>query len=183
MCSGTRQTTIVATQLLLIPRLTCTMVPLVVVALLDWIARSRDLASNSWPAISEREITLSSWPITPMDLHRQVCRSSVRIKHFLLNFPKTSCVFFIIIDFDSIVVTVPSIYGPRELSNATDPFISALNSTTINNGTTGSTNVSNSTSSASPNALPMTPNSLLLLVLTFVLLLRPFSGRRTTDFY
>jgi len=110
----------------------------------------------------------------PTDPHRQVCRSSVRI-FVSVKLPKTHPAF---LDFDSIVVTVPSIYGPRELSNATNPFVSALNSTTIKNGTTGSTNTS-----AAPNALPMMSNSLLLLVLTFVLLLRPFAGRRTTYFY
>ena len=116
----------------------------------------------------------------PTDPHRQVCRSSVRI-FVSVKLPKTHPAF---LDFDSIVVTVPSIYGPRELSNATNPFVSALNSTTIKNGTTGSTNGSNtSTSSAAPNALPIMSNSLLLLVLTFVLLLRPFAGRRTTYFY
>jgi len=79
---------------------------------------------------------------------------------------QTKASFF---DLDSIVVTVPSIYGPRELSNASNPFVSALNSTTITNGTTGTKSGSDSTIHSS--ALPMASNSLLFLV-TLILLLR-----------
>ena len=100
------------------------------------------------------------------------------LKH---KFPNTYAAFS---DLDSIVVTVPSIYGPRELSNSTNPFISALNSTTITNGTTGSPTGSGSTKpSAAPNALPMMSNSLLLLVVTVILLLRPWAGKGVSNFY
>ena len=88
---------------------------------------------------------------------------------------KTYAVIFL--DLDSIVVTVPSIYGPRELSNSTYPFVSALNSTNVTDPTGGTGTGSGSTDhSAAPNALPMMSNSLLLLVLTVFLLLRPWAG-------
>jgi hypothetical protein len=89
--------------------------------------------------------------------------------NFLVFFPTIYLVFS---DFDSIVVTEPSMYGPRELSNATNPFISAPNSTNITGGTTGGTS-----HSAAPNGLPMMSNSLLLLFVTVILLLRPFAGK------
>ena len=78
---------------------------------------------------------------------------------------------FYFIDFDSVVVTVPSTYAPRELSNTTYPFVAVLNSTVITDPTAGSTD-----HSAAPNALPMMSNSLLLLVITVILLLRPWAG-------
>ena len=77
-------------------------------------------------------------------------------------------------DLDSIVAAVPTIYGPRELSNTTSPFISAPNSTNITGGTTGSQG-SNSIHSAAPS-------SLLLLVFTVILLLRPLAGKRIPKF-
>jgi len=89
------------------------------------------------------------------------------------NFPsKFLKTYAALSDLDSIVVTVPSTYDPRELSNANDPFVYKLNSTDITNGTTTKSGSGTTTHSAAP---PMMSNSLLLLVVTVILLLRPWA--------
>lgn len=76
-------------------------------------------------------------------------------------------------DLDSIVVAIPSVYAPRQLSNSSSPFV---------NGTTGSTTPSHTASVSSSSggaakssaAAPAISNPLLLLVFTMLLAYRNF---------
>ena len=178
MSWATRRTIIAATQSFLTPRLTDTMVPQVVVGHSDQLAKSRDLWSNFWRAISQRETTRSNCRTIPTGPHRRMyltlVRSITSFRPFFVFLEKIYAVIFLGLDY--IMVTVPSTYGPRELSNSTYPFVSVLNSTSITDPTAGATDTGSGSKSAAPNALPMMSNSLLLLVITVFLLLRPWAG-------
>ena len=78
MSWATRKTIIAATQSFLTPRLTNTMVPQLVVEHSDKLAKSRDLASNFWRAISRRETTRSNCRTIPTGPHRRMCPTLVR---------------------------------------------------------------------------------------------------------
>ncbi|KAF9529115.1 hypothetical protein CPB83DRAFT_284511 [Crepidotus variabilis] len=87
-------------------------------------------------------------------------------------------------DLDSIVITVPSVYAPRNLSTSSSPFLNGSDSGSSDgssssgssSGGSGSTGpIVFNGSSASP--LPMT-HSLLLLIFGIIFILRPWSNLR-----
>ncbi|KAF8154228.1 hypothetical protein B0H34DRAFT_81944 [Crassisporium funariophilum] len=93
------------------------------------------------------------------------------------NHPGVNNSFF---DLDSIVVTVPSKYEPRQLATGPLPFVNSSNPTNIPSG--GGSNPSptaspgpggNGGTGAAPSALLIMSNPLLLLVLAVLFILRP----------
>ncbi|KAF8812745.1 hypothetical protein BYT27DRAFT_7086447 [Phlegmacium glaucopus] len=90
----------------------------------------------------------------------------------ITNYAGVNASFF---DLDSIVVTVPSKYAPRQLSTSTSPFM-ITTSGTLFARTTGSPDFRVTTGAASPS-FPMMANPLLLLILAVFFLLRPNMGR------
>ncbi|KIM41838.1 hypothetical protein M413DRAFT_138966 [Hebeloma cylindrosporum] len=79
-------------------------------------------------------------------------------------------------DLDSIVVAVPSVYAPRNLTTGSSPFVSPSTSGTAPPGASSASTTTNAGAggkSAAPSSLLMMSNPLLLLTFTVLYLLRP----------
>jgi len=123
-------------------------------------------------------------------LREGLIRSSVRATFFYHQCLRPSvnvCCVFIGLDLDSIVVTVPSKYAPRQLtSGASSPFVSQSPSSSSTgpsgsgssptSGTTGGSGTNTPNTSGAPSSLLIMGNPLMLLILSVVLILRPWSG-------
>ena len=79
----------------------------------------------------------------------------------------------IFLDLDSIVVTVPSVYAPRNLTTSSSPFISPSTSGTVAPGPSSPASTGAGGKNAAPSSLLMMSNPLLLLTFTVLYLLRP----------